>query len=204
MTGYGSGVLSILQAWLLSRLISGVFLQGKDLQASLPELWGLLVIFAGRAVFGWLHEVSSTAAAVRVKNHVREMLLKHLYQLGPAGIHEESTGEIVSTATQGVEALDGFTGQYLPQAVLAGLVPITILAVVFPIDVLSGVILLLTGPLIPFFMVLIGKAAEWVTRQQYTALGRMSAYFLDTIQGLATLKQFNQSQSRVESIAAIS
>ena len=79
MTGYGSGVLSILQAWLLSRLISGVFLQGKDLQASLPELWGLLVIFAGRAVFGWLHEVSSTAAAVRVKN-----VFNHPFRLGLA------------------------------------------------------------------------------------------------------------------------
>ena len=204
LSGFANGLLSILQAWLLSDLIAGVFLLGVDLQGSLPDLWRLLVVFGGRALLGWLQETSSAAAAVRVKNFVREKLLDHLVHLGPAVINEQATGEMISTSVQGVEALDAFISQYLPQAVLAGLIPITILVVVFPIDLLSGVIFLLTGPLIPLFMLLIGKAAEAVTGQQYTALGRMSAYFLDTIQGLTTLKQFNQSQTRVERIAAIS
>ena len=204
LSGFGNGLLAIAQAWLLSELIAGVFLFGKDLSASLPGLWGLLALFAGRAVLSWLQETSSAAAAVQVKNSVREKLLNHLYRLGPAVVNEQSSGDLISTSVQGVEALDAFTGQYLPQAALAGLIPLSILIVVFPIDLLSGIIFLLTGPLIPLFMTLIGKAAETVTRQQYTALGRMSAYFLDTLQGLTTLKQFNQSQNRVERIAAIS
>ncbi len=204
LSGFGNGLLAIAQAWLLSDLIAGVFLFGKDLTGSLPGLWGLLALFAGRAVLGWLQETSSAAAAVQVKNSVREKVLNHLYHLGPAVVNDQSSGDLISTSVQGVEALDAFTGQYLPQAVLAGLIPLSILAVVFPIDLLSGFIFLLTGPLIPLFMILIGKAAETVTRQQFTALGRMSAYFLDTLQGLTTLKQFNQSQNRVERIAAIS
>jgi ATP-binding cassette subfamily C protein CydD len=204
LSGFGNGLLAIAQAWLLSDLVAGVFLAGKDLRSSLTVLWGLLAIFVGRAALGWLQEISSAAAAVGVKNAVREKMLSHLYHLGPALMRDQSTGDIISTTVQGVEALDGFYSQYLPQAVLAGLIPASILAVVFPVDLLSGVVFLMTGPLIPLFMVLIGKAAEVVTRQQYTALGRMSAYFLDTIQGLTTLKQFNQSQNRVERIAAIS
>ena len=204
LSGFANGLLSIAQAWVLSNLIAGVFLFGLDMQGSLPDLRGLLVIFAGRAVLGWLQESSGAAAAVQVKNFIREKLLKHLYLLGPAVVNRQATGELISTSMQGVEALDGFVGQYLPQAVLAGLIPISILVIVFPIDFLSGLIFLLTGPLIPLFMVLVGWAAEAVTGAQYSALGKMSAYFLDTIQGLATLKQFNQSQARVERIAAIS
>ena len=204
LSGFANGLLSIAQAWMLSNLIAGVFLFGVDLPGSMPDLRGLLVIFGGRAVLGWLQESSAAAAAVQVKNFIREKLLHHLYHLGPAVVNRQATGELISTSMQGVEALDGFIGQYLPQAVLAGLIPISILVIVFPIDFLSGLIFLLTGPLIPFFMVLIGRAAEAVTHTQYSALGKMSAYFLDTIQGLSTLKQFNQSQARVERIAAIS
>lgn len=204
LSGYANGLLTIAQAWLLSELIGGVFLLGKDLRASLNSFWGLLVIFVARAVLTWLQEMSNAASAVRVKTFVREKVLNHLYQLGPAAAQGQATGEIIATTVQGVEALDAFYSQYLPQVVLGALIPLSIIVFVLPIDLLSGIILLLTGPLIPFFMVLIGKAAESATRQQYTALGKMSAYFLDTLQGLATLKQFNQSQARVESIAAIS
>ncbi len=204
LSGYANGLLTIAQAWLLSELISGVFLLGYDLQDSLNSFWGLLIIFATRAALTWLQEISSTASAVRVKNFVREKVLNHLYHLGPAVVQGQATGEIIATSVQGVEALDAFYSQYLPQVVLGALIPVSIIGVVLPIDLLSGIIFMLTGPLIPFFMVLIGKAAEVATRQQYTALGKMSAYFLDTLQGLTTLKQLNRSQARVESIAAIS
>ncbi len=204
LSGFSNGLLAIAQAWLLSDLVAGVFLFGKDLSGSLPGLGGLLMLFVGRAVMGWLQETSGAAAAVQVKNAVREKVLSHLYHLGPVEVNDQSSGDLISTSVQGVEALDGFASQYLPQAVLAGLIPVSILAIVFPIDLLSGFIFLLTGPLIPLFMILIGKAAETVTRQQFTTLGKMSAYFLDTLQGLTTLKQFNQSQNRVERIAAIS
>jgi ATP-binding cassette subfamily C protein CydD len=204
LAGYGNGVLGIAQAWLLSGVVAGVFLGGDGLAQALPGLSGLLAVFLARAGLTWAHETGGAAGAARIKNLLRERLLAHLYRLGPAYSQGQATGELVATAVQGVEALDGFYSQYLPQVALAALIPITILAVVFPIDPLSGLVFFLTGPLIPQFMVLIGRSAEAVTRKQYTALGRMSAFFLDTLQGLATLKQLNQSQARIEQIAAVS
>jgi thiol reductant ABC exporter CydD subunit/thiol reductant ABC exporter CydC subunit len=204
LCGYGGGLLAIAQAWLLSSLIAGVFLSVWNLEQGMAVLVGMLWVFAGRALLNWASETTGAAAAVRIKNDLRERLMAHLAQLGPAYLQGQQAGELVSTTVQGVEALDAFYSQYLPQVVLAVLIPVSILFVVFPIDLLSGLVFLLTGPLIPLFMVLIGKTAETVTSRQYVALGRMSAFFLDTLQGLATLKQLNQSQTRVEQIATVS
>jgi ATP-binding cassette subfamily C protein CydD len=123
--------------------------------------------------------------------------------LGPSATQGEHSGELVNTLGEGVEALDAYFSQYLPQLVLAALVPLAVLVVVFPRDVLSGVLLLVTAPLIPLFMVLIGSAAETLTRRQWASLSRLSAHFLDVLQGLVTLKLFGRSREQIEAIRAI-
>ncbi len=107
-------------------------------------------------------------------------------------------------AVDGIEALDAYFSQYLPQLVISSLVPVSILILVFPLDPLSGVVLLLTAPLIPFFMYMIGRGAETVTKRQYDTLSRLSAHFLDSLQGLTTLKLFGQSKAQARNIAAVS
>ncbi|MBI4730691.1 MAG: thiol reductant ABC exporter subunit CydD [Chloroflexi bacterium] len=116
----------------------------------------------------------------------------------------ERTGELTAAAIEGVEALDAYFSQYLPQLVLTALVPLSILLFVFPLDPLSGIVLLVTAPLIPVFMILIGKGAEAVTRRQFETLSRLSAHFLDSLQGLTTLKIFGQSRAYARSIAETS
>jgi len=203
LSGFVGGVLVVLQALQLSRLIERVFLQGQGVAQVRPLLAGLLLIFAGRAAMMVLSEVCAGAVAVRVKAALRGWLVERLFELGPAYTQGEQSGELAATVVQGVDALDAYFGQYLPQIVLAALVPLTILVVVFPLDWLSGLVLLLTAPLIPIFMFLIGKASEALTRRQWGALSRMSAYFLDTLQGLTALKVLGQSQARAEKIDAV-
>ena len=147
---------------------------------------------------------TASAVAIRVKTDLRERLFAHLFKLGPAYARGERTGELSATVVEGVEALDAYYSQYLPQLVISALIPLSILFFVFPIDVLSGVVLLLTAPLIPFFMVLIGKAAEALTHRQYETLSRLSAHFLDSLQGLTTLKYFGASKSHAKTIARVS
>jgi ATP-binding cassette subfamily C protein CydD len=106
--------------------------------------------------------------------------------------------------TEGIEALDATFRQYLPRLALAVIVPIAILLVVFPIDQLSGVVLLLTGPLIPLFMILIGNLARGVSQRQWGTLSRLSAHFLDVVQGLPTLKMFGRSKEQIAIISAVS
>ena len=163
-----------------------------------------MVIAVVRGILLWAGDVTANRVATRVKTDLRERLTIHLLALGPAYTRGERTGELVNTAVEGIEALDAYFSQYLPQLALAVLIPATFLLVVFPLDPLSGLVLLLTAPLIPVFMILIGSLADSLTRQQWTALSRMSAHFLDVLQGLTTLKLFNRSREQIAVIAEIS
>jgi len=157
-----------------------------------------------RASLGGLHEIGAKAIAVRVKSDLRCRLLAHLEALGPLYTQGQRTGELTATAVEGIEALDAYFSQYLPQVVVTALIPLTVLFFVLPRDTLSGVVMLVTAPLIPVFMVLIGKGAEAVTRRQYLTLSRLSAHFLDTLQGLTTLKLLGRSKAYADTIAEVS
>jgi len=200
LLGFAGGLLILAQADLLSRIINDVFL----LKQSLPQvtflLWTFLAVVIFRSLLSFLADGLAGTAAVRIKTDLRRDFVHHLFDLGPASLQGPATGDLVARALQGVENLESYYSQYLPQLVLAALIPLSILFFVFPLDLLSGAILLVTAPLIPLFMVLIGKAAENLTRRQFTALSRMSAVFLDTLQGLTTLKALNQSLARADKI----
>lgn len=202
--GFGVGLLMVAQARTLSTLIDRVFLKGATLAGVGGLLLILLIVMAARAILAWGSEVSAFQVAARVKADLRERVFDHLMALGPAYLRGERTGELTNTVVEGIEQLEAYFSQYLPQLVLAALVPLTILVFVFPLDWLSGIVLLVTAPLIPFFMILIGKAAEALTRKQYKSLSVMSAHFLDVLQGLTTLKLFGRSRDQIETIAQVS
>jgi ATP-binding cassette subfamily C protein CydD len=202
--GLLAGILLIAQAYLLSQVISRVFLDDQTLHDVRFLLIGLLVIALLRAVLLWGGEVSAMLVAGPIKTTLRERLFAHLIGLGPAYTRGERSGELVNSAVNGIEELDAYFRDYLPQRYLSVLVPLSILIVIFPLDLLSGFVLLLTAPLIPVFMILIGKLANIESRRQWLTLSRMSAFFLDTLQGLTTLKLFGRSREQVQIIAQIS
>lgn len=204
LCGLSAGLLTIWQAWLLSSTINGVFLEGRPLTEVTRPLTLMLVAIGGRALLSWLNEVSANAVAVKIKTDLRERLFAHILKLGPAYSRGQRTGELTAAAVEGIEALDAYFSQYLPQLVITTLVPLSILLVIFPIDLLSGIVFLVTAPLIPFFMIMIGKGAEVVTKRQYETLRLLSAHFLDSLQGLTTLKLFGQSRAQAGTIAEIS
>ncbi len=199
-----AGILTIGQAWTLSRVVNDVFLNQLTLENVWPAMQLLLFLLTGRALLSWISDISASTVAIRVKTDLRDRLFARLFKLGPAYVRGERTGELSATVVEGVEALDAYYSQYLPQLVISALVPLSILLFVFPIDLLSGVVLLLTAPLIPFFMILIGKAAEALTKRQYETLSRLSAHFLDSLQGLTTLKYFGASKAHAKTIARVS
>jgi ATP-binding cassette subfamily C protein CydCD len=197
------GVLTVLQARALSRAVDQVFLGSRGLSDIRPLLTALLVLALARAGTIWGSQTVAGRGAVRVKTSLRERLFRHVLALGPTYARGERTGELANAAVEGVEALDAYFSQYLPQVALAALVPLIILAFVLPLDPLSGLVLLLTAPLIPLFMILIGDQAGAMTRRQWLSLSRMSAHFLDVLQGLPTLKLFNRSRDQRFGIATV-
>jgi ATP-binding cassette, subfamily C, bacterial CydD len=202
--GLGAGVLLVLQAYALSQTVSRVFLDGHTLRDVRGLLVALVMLSVLRAGFVWGSEAAAHHVAAHIKHSLRARLFRHLLALGPAYTRRERSGELATTATTGIEELDAYFSQYLPQLFLSALVPLAMLALIAPIDPLSGLVLLLTAPLIPFFMVLIGSVAQSHARRQWTALSRMSAHFLDVLQGLTTLKIFGRSREQAATIARIS
>lgn len=195
------GVLIIAQAWLLALIINAVAIAGHGLPAVWPWLWGLLGVFGARAIAALLIETSAFEAAARVKRAIRSQLHAHIAALGPGWTRGERSGDLTNALVDGVEALEAYYAAYLPQMRLALFVPIAILIVVAPTDWVSGLIMAITAPLIPLFMIVIGKGAERLNQRQWRQLARMSAHLFDAIEGLTTLKLFNASRREAEVVA---
>jgi len=202
--GLLAGGLVIFQALTLSHIISGVFIDGKTLSAVSGLLKIFTAIVAARALFILINDYLSNLIAVKIKTELRSQLLQKIAHLGPVYTRTQQSGELVTTALQGVEALDAYFSQYLPQLLLASILPILILLSVFPLDWVSGLVFVITAPLIPFFMALVGKTSETETKKQWKALSRLGADFLDTLQGLTTLKQLGQSKARIAHVEDVS
>ncbi len=201
--GLLAGIVLVGQARVLSRVIDQAFLGGRSLD--LVPLLGLLVALALlRAALTYAAEVTAQRAAGQVKGDLQDRLSAHLLALGPIYARGERTGELVNTVVEGVEALDAYIRHYLPQVALAALVPAALLLFIFPLDWISGLVLLLTAPLIPIFMILIGNQADAMTKRQWQSLSRMSAHFLDVLQGLTALKLLGRSREQIQVIAQIS
>ena len=210
LLGATGGLLTVLQAFWLSRAVSRVFLDRQGLD----EITGLLLALAGaallRAGLVYAAETTASAASRLLRHDLRQRLYAHIQALGPAyrlgesGEGEVRSGELVNTATEGIEALEAYFSQYLPQLALAALIPVGMLIFIFPGDPLSAIILLLTAPLLPLLMMLIGSAGREQTHRQWLGLSRMAAYFLDVLQGLPALKTLGRSLEQVRTIAQVS
>ncbi|HJT57472.1 MAG TPA: thiol reductant ABC exporter subunit CydD [Ktedonobacteraceae bacterium] len=194
----------IVQMALFSKVVNSVFLLHQGLAQVEWLLLLLLVAIIVRAGLAWIREITAQKGAMRVKSALRQRVFAHLLQLGPAYCKGESTGELVTTVSEGIERLDAYVSRYLPQLAFSVLVPLVIVAYIFPLDWASAVILLVTGPVIPLLMLLVGSYAEKQVQRQWLALARMSAYFLDAVQGLPTLKLFGSSEAARKRVALLS
>ena len=202
--GFCSGVLLIIQAALLSRMIHSAVIKDMDWSVLWPFLAAFIGVIGVRAALGWARELAGFYAGANVRLEIRTALMEHLFKLGPAYTGGQRTGAISSTVMEHVEGLHDFYAFYLPQLALAVMIPLAILCVVFPISWAAGGLLLLTAPLIPLFMILVGMGAESVSQRHFQALARMSAHFLDVLQGLATLKLFDRSRGEEQTLAGVS
>ncbi len=199
--GLLTAVLVVAQASLLGRIIAGAFPGGDDLADSAPLLWLLAGVIGLRALCAGGFEASGRIGAGRVMSELRSRITSHLLHARPTGLREQRSGELVSTAVQGVDALEVYFARYLPQLVLAVLVPVVLLAWIFPRDIAAGTILLVTLPVIVVFMVLIGLGARAATDRRWRTLSLLSAHFLDVVRGLETLRANDRAQAQIETLA---
>ncbi len=202
--GSMSGLLVIAQAWFLALIINKVIFEKGSLSDVMPWLWMMLGILILRAVIVYFSEQVAFSASADIKQNLRNRLFNHIQLLGPGYLSNESSGDISTVISDGVEKLESYYARYLPAMSLAVWVPLSILVFVFPLDWKSALVMILTAPLIPLFMILIGRGAEKLNQSQWKQLVRMGGHFLDVIQGLTTLKLYNASRREAEVISRIS
>jgi thiol reductant ABC exporter CydD subunit len=189
-------IFMVAQAYLISRVVTAAFLHGQNLNALQDELVWFLTLSVLRLGANTLVRVTSVHASTCVKSEIRGRLIRQFQILGPVALSSERLGELVNTAQEGIENLDAYVSEYLPQIALSALIPFTIIVFILPVDLTSALILLITAPLIPIFMVLIGDTAEDISRRQWKTLGDLSARLMDALLGLYTLKLFGQSKNQ--------
>jgi thiol reductant ABC exporter CydD subunit len=182
----------IAQAVLLADVIDRALLRGADLGQVAPQLIGLAGVFALRAVVTGTGDVAAQRTSGRVAVELRRRLLRHSLDLGPTWLAGERAGALSLTATRGIGALDSYFGRYLPQAVLAAVAPIGILAWVAATDWLSLLVLLALLACVPVTTIGFGRRARVASERQWRRLSSLSAHLLELVQGLPTLRAFGR------------
>ncbi|MFG2826558.1 thiol reductant ABC exporter subunit CydD [Streptomyces sp. NPDC048434] len=230
--GLAGAGLVVGQAMLIAEIVVGAFQHDLDPGALTTPLVLLAAISIGRGLVSWLTELAAHRAGAAVKSELRMRLIERAARLGPgavigrtdggaqaagpygpgadgagtpggAGTLEMRTGELTALATRGIDALDDYFARYLPQLGLAVVVPLAVLARIVTGDWISALTIVLTLPLIPLFMILIGWATQARMDRQWRLLARLSGHFLDVVEGLPTLKVFGRAKAQAASIRAI-
>ncbi|MFB7913729.1 thiol reductant ABC exporter subunit CydD [Streptomyces sp. NPDC056061] len=201
--GVVGAALVIAQAMLVAEVVVGGFEDGLTASGLRTPLLLLAGVALGRALVSWLTELAAYRASAAVKSELRGRLLARATELGPGWLSGQRSGSLVTLATRGVDALDDYFARYLPQLGLAVVVPVAVLARIVTEDWVSAAIIVVTLPLIPLFMILIGWATQSRMDRQWRLLSRLSGHFLDVVAGLPTLKVFGRAKAQAESIRAI-
>ncbi|GAB3519665.1 heme ABC transporter permease/ATP-binding protein CydD [Photobacterium alginatilyticum] len=202
--GFLSGVLLVGQAALLAHILHQLIIEQTDKYELVNSFLGLILIVGLRAGCSWGREIYGYRCGEQIRLHIRQLILNRLHNLGPAYIKGKPAGTWASLVLEQVEEMQDFFSRYIPQMSIAVLVPLVILFAVFPLNWAAGLIFLITAPLVPIFMALVGLGAADANRRNFKALQRLSGHFYDRLQGLSTLRLFNRAEAEAENLHAAS
>lgn len=199
--GLLNGIFLIVQASIMAGMIHQLVMEGVDRDSLTDDFLWILALVIVRGVCAWGREVSGFRAGASVRAEVRKLLLDKLRRLGPLVIAQRPAGSWSAIAIEQVEELQEFIAKYLPQLALSVMIPAIMLVVAFPESWVVGTVFLVTAPLIPIFMILVGMKAAQANRKNFQALSRLGGFFLDRLQGLETLRLFQRTHFAQQQLA---
>ena len=195
-----SALILVAQTYFLATLLDKLIMQNVPRDELIPYFLGLIIGFGMRAIILWAREKIGFQSGQLLRNHIRQKILDKIHLVGPATINQKPAGSWASIMLEQVENLHNFYARFLPQQSLSAIVPVVILIAVFPLNWAAGLILMITAPLVPVFMILVGIAAADSSQKNMETLARLSAQFLDRLRGLETLRLFNRTSEQTEHI----
>ncbi|ETY63288.1 ABC transporter transmembrane region family protein, partial [Vibrio parahaemolyticus EKP-028] len=191
MIAIGLGVLSsvflLAQAALLASILHQLIIEQVDKSELIWHFVGLVGTVIGRAACTWGREIAGYRCGEQIRVYIRQLILDKVHKLGPAYIKGKPAGSWATLILEQVENMQDFFSRYLPQMSLSVLVPFIILVVVFPVNWAAGLIFLVTAPLVPIFMALVGIKAAEANRKNFKAMQRLSGHFYDRLQAMTTI-----------------
>lgn len=202
--GVLSSLFMLAQAGLLASILHQLIIEQTNKYQLVNYFIGLGVSVIGRAACTWGREVAGFKAGEQIRIYIRQLILDRLREVGPAYIKGKPAGTWATLLLEQVEDMQDFFARYLPQMSLSVLVPLIILIVVFPTNWAAGLIFLITAPLVPFFMALVGKKASDANRKNFKALQRLSGHFYDRLQSMTTIRLFNRTEAETETLRGAS
>ncbi|MDT9023363.1 thiol reductant ABC exporter subunit CydD [Rossellomorea yichunensis] len=208
MTLYGTSLLMggvvIGQAYLLVSIVNKMFIEGAGFQDIFPMLGALLLILVGRAALTYVNGRTGIRMASKVKSDLRKRLLNKWAKNPLQASIQGQSGQKVSTMMDAVDGLDGYYSQYVHQRIQTTIVPLILLITIFTEHIYTGLIMVITAPFIPLFMAIIGVMTKNKSEKQMDKLTAFSGRFLDTLQGLTTLKLLGRGKQQKEGIRSAS
>ncbi|CAG9622068.1 thiol reductant ABC exporter subunit CydD [Sutcliffiella rhizosphaerae] len=195
-----TGLTIIGQAYFFVTIVDRIFLRGHSFQEIIPFLAGLLGVLAARAILTYFNGITGVKLATKVKKDFRIALLKKYSKSPVQAALKGQSGQKVSVMMDAVDEVDPYFSKYIPQVIQSSIIPIIILIAAFSQHVNTGLIILVTAPFIPIFMIVVGLKTKKKSEEQMEKLNAFSGTFLDTLQGLTTLKLFNRSKKQQQTI----
>ena len=195
-----SALILVVQTYFLATLLDKLIMQNVPRDELIPYFLGLIIGFGMRAIILWVREKIGFRSGQLLRNHIRQKILDKIHLVGPATINQKPAGSWASIMLEQVENLHNFYARFLPQQSLSAIVPVVIFIAVFPLNWAAGLILMITAPLVPLFMIIVGIAAADNSQKNMDTLSRLSAQFLDRLRGLETLRLFNRTSEQTEHI----
>lgn len=202
--GLASTFMIVLQAAMLASILHQLIIEGMDKSGLIPQFIILATSVALRGLFSYGREVAGFKSGEAVRVYIRQLIIDRARALGPAYLNGKPAGSWATLLLEQVEDMHDFFAKYLPQMTLSVVVPVVILVVVFPQNWAAGVIFLITAPLIPIFMALVGKKAAGANTKNFKALQRLSGHFYDRLQSLTTIRLFDQTKNQIGQLHASS
>ncbi|MEZ8068255.1 cysteine/glutathione ABC transporter permease/ATP-binding protein CydD [Vibrio sp. FF145] len=196
--GVLSSVFLIAQAALLASILHQLIIENVDKSELVGHFAGLALSVVGRAGCTWGREIAGYRCGEQIRIYIRQLILDKLRELGPAYIKGKPAGTWATLLLEQVEDMQDFFSRYLPQMSLSVMIPFIILVVVFPVNWAAGLIFLLTAPLVPMFMALVGMKAADANRKNFKALQRLSGHFYDRLQSMTTIRLFDRTNAETE------
>lgn len=194
------GVAIISQATLVAEAVQRIFVEKASFSSVILLLGLLLAVMAVRSLLSYGNGKVGLHMAARAKTNMRASVLQILTRASMPSTLSGQTGGKVSIALDAVDEADSYFSQYMPRMMEAALIPILILVVTFTQHANTGYIMLFTAPFIPLFMILVGLQTKNKSEEKYAQLAEFSGTFLDSLQGLVTLKIFGRAKRQQQEI----